>query len=104
METSATQMRKTLAARQNYVSLARTASKLFFVVNDFSLINNMYQFSIESYITLFGKVIDTYQNKATAVNDSLAEKLNAISANHKEEVYKFACRGLFEQDKLLLSI
>jgi len=104
METSSTQMRKTLAARSNYTSLARTASKLFFVVNDFQLINNMYQFSLESYITLFGRVIDAYQNKATAVNDALADKLAAISTIHKSEVYKFACRGLFEQDKLLLSI
>ena len=36
METSTTQMRKTLAARNNYVSLARTAAKLFFVINEFS--------------------------------------------------------------------
>ncbi len=104
METSATQMRKTLAARSNYVSLARIASKLFFVVNDFQLINNMYQFSLESYTTLFGRVIESYQAKATAVNDSLADKLLAISTIHKAEVYKYACRGLFEQDKLLLSI
>ena len=103
METSATQMRKTQAARNNYVSLARTAAKLFFVINEFSQVNNMYQFALDSYIQLFGRVIDAYQAK-TAVNDSLADKLNAISDNHKLEVYKYACRGLFESDKLLLSI
>lgn len=34
--------------------------------------------------------------KATAVNDTLADKLKHILTIHKEEVYKFACRGLFE--------
>ena len=64
----------------------------------------MYQFALDAYIILFGRVIDAYQSKATAVNDSLADKLAAISENHKLEVYKYACRGLFENDKLLLSI
>lgn len=104
METSVTQMRKTQAARNNYVLLARTAAKLFFVINEFSQVNNMYQFALDSYIQLFGRVIDAYQSKATAVNDSLADKLKAISDNHILEVYKYACRGLFESDKLLLSI
>lgn len=42
IETSLVQMRKTFAARENYRLLARIASKLFFVVNDFSLIDHMY--------------------------------------------------------------
>lgn len=103
METSANQMRKTLAARNNYISLAKTASKLFFIINDFSLINNMYQFSLESYIALFQRTIDGYLSKSTAVNDSLNDKLENISTKHKLEVYNYTCRGLFENDKLLLS-
>lgn len=39
-----------------------------------------------------------------AANDSLNDKLLHISEKHKEEIYKYACRGLFENDKLLLSI
>jgi dynein heavy chain len=35
-------MKKTFAARENYRFLARIASKLFFIINDFSLIDNMY--------------------------------------------------------------
>jgi dynein heavy chain len=45
-----------------------------------------------------------YLNKSTAVNDSLGDKLIHIANMHKLEVYKYACRGLFEKDKLLLSI
>ncbi len=36
IENSVTAMKKTLAARENYRSLAKVASKLFFIVNDFS--------------------------------------------------------------------
>lgn len=43
-------MRKTFAARENYRSLARIASKLFFIVNDFSNIDHMYQFALDTYI------------------------------------------------------
>lgn len=43
-------MKKTFAARENYRSLARIASKLFFVLNDFSLIDHMYQFALQNYI------------------------------------------------------
>jgi dynein heavy chain len=34
----------------------------------------------------------------------LDDKLDAISERHKQEVYKYCCRGLFEKDKLLLSL
>jgi dynein heavy chain len=97
-------MKKTLDARNNYVGLARIASKLFFVINAFALIDNMYQFALESYIHLFSNTIMMYLNKSTAVNDSLGDKLIHIANMHKLEVYKYACRGLFEKDKLLLSI
>lgn len=42
MEASTQSMRKALNARNSYTSLAATASRLFFIINDFSLIDNMY--------------------------------------------------------------
>jgi dynein heavy chain len=41
--------------------------------------------------------------KNPGLSDSLQEKLHNISEKHKQEVYRFACRGLFEKDKILLS-
>lgn len=64
-------MKKTFAARENYRSLARLASKLFFIVNDFALIDHMYQFALDSYIQLFGRNIDNYLSKGPSINDSL---------------------------------
>jgi dynein heavy chain len=36
------------------------------------------------------------------LNDSLNDKLDAIADKLKTAIFKYACRGLFEKDKLLL--
>lgn len=71
-------MKKTLDMRSNYIGLASIAAKLFFVINDFSKIDNMYQFSLQSYIQLFQQTIQTYIAKNPNLNDSLQDKLEAI--------------------------
>lgn len=97
-------MRKTLAARENYRRLARVASKIFFIVNAFSQLEHMYQLALDTYISLFATNIQKYLEKNPALSDTLDDKLDAISERHKQEVYKYCCRGLFEKDKLLLSL
>ncbi len=74
---------------------------MFFIINDFALIETMYQFSLDSYIGLFSKTIKEYIEKP-GLNDSLNEKLDAIAEKLKTGIYRYACRGLFEKDKLLL--
>ncbi len=59
--------------------------------------------SLDTYINLFSTNIAKYMEKNPGLSDSLQEKLIAISDRHKQEVYKYACRGFFEKDKLLLS-
>lgn len=49
IESSSVQMRKSLSVRENYRPLAKIASKLFFIINDFSLIDHMYQFALDNY-------------------------------------------------------
>jgi len=83
MESSVTAMRKTLAARENYRPLAKVAAKIFFIVNAFSQLDNMYQMSLESYIHLFAGNITKHLEKNPTLSDSLAEKLEAISERHK---------------------
>ncbi len=97
-------MRKTMAARENYRPLPKLASKLFFILNDFASLDRMYQFSLESYISLFANNISKHLEKNPAMSDSLQDKLESIMVLHKREVYRYACRGLFEKDKILLSL
>jgi dynein heavy chain len=70
IESSIAQMKKINLARENYKKLAKVASKLFFIINDFALIDSMYQFSLDAYIGLFQKTIKEYIEKP-GLNDSL---------------------------------
>lgn len=71
IENSVAAMKKTLAARENYKNLAKVAAKLFFIVNDFSQLNNMYQMSLDSYIYLFSTNITKHMEKNPGLSDSL---------------------------------
>jgi len=101
-ETIANSIKKTMAMRENYRELGARASVLFFALSDLYKIDNMYQFSLESYMALFA---DSVKNRSKAnIADSLQDKLDGIDKAHRENVYSYACRGLFEKDKLLFAV
>ncbi|KAL7754402.1 hypothetical protein RI367_000383 [Sorochytrium milnesiophthora] len=86
------------AAREGYRPSAQRASVLYFVLNDLSNVDPMYQFSLDSYIDLFVKSIAKSRRM-----DVLAERIASLNDYHTYAVYKYACRGLFERDKLLFA-
>jgi dynein heavy chain len=106
IESSNNSMKKTLATRENYRPLAKYASKLFFIINDFASLNIMYQFSLDSYINLFSKSIEKKMDKgsSSSMSDTQIGKLRDIGEYHRYEIFKFACRSFFEKDKLLLAL
>nr|CAD7438227.1 unnamed protein product [Timema bartmani] len=85
-------------AREGYRPSAQRASILFFVLNDMSQIDPMYQFSLDSYISLF--IISTEKSQRSAI---LEERIVFLNEYHTYAVYRNTCRGLFEQHKLLFS-
>ncbi|KAL2735253.1 dynein axonemal heavy chain 2 [Vespula squamosa] len=85
-------------AREEYRSCSRRASILFFVLTDMSLIDPMYQFSLDSYIALFMLSIDKSPKSM-----KLTERIENLNDYHTYALYKNTCRGLFEQHKLLFS-
>jgi dynein heavy chain len=85
-------------ARQGYKPCANRATILFFVLNDIEKIDPMYQFALDAYISLFNISIDKAPKAA-----NLATRIEAINECHTYAVYRYACRGLFEQHKLLFS-
>ena len=76
--------------RENYRSVAQRAALLFFVLQDFSSIDPMYQFSLDSYIDLFLLSIEK-SPKSMKLNDRI-DKLNDF---HTYAVYKYGCRVNF---------
>jgi dynein heavy chain len=85
-------------AREQYRPSASRASVLYFVLNDLSSVDPMYQFSLESYVDVFEKSI-TKSKKS----DEIAQRIEFLNVHHTFAVFKYACRGLFEKDKLLFS-
>ncbi|CAD7700814.1 unnamed protein product [Ostreobium quekettii] len=87
------------AASQQYQPCALRASILYFVLNDLSGIDPMYQFSLDAYNDLFLLSI-----KNSPKNDNLQERIKHLNDYHTYAVYRYTARGLFERHKLLLSL
>lgn len=91
-------MRKINETREQYRQCGRVASILFFVLNDLVKIDPMYQFSLEWYKALFKRSIEESQAH------SAQDRYKGIIKYHTLQVYRQACRSLFEKHKLLLAM
>merc|ERR1719487_1031383 len=89
-------------AREEYIPCGLRAAILFFVLNDLVSVDPMYQFSLEAYVILFKQSIERYAEKNPMVTGE--ERIELLNQYHQKAVYRFACRGLFERHKLLLSL
>nr|XP_012223058.1 PREDICTED: dynein heavy chain 2, axonemal-like [Linepithema humile] len=85
-------------AREGYRPCSKRAAILFFVLNDMSAIDPMYQFSLDAYNALFMLSIDKSPKRT-----NLSERIDSLNEYHTYAVYRNTCRGLFEQHKLLFS-
>eukprot|EP00741_Cyanophora_paradoxa_P024938 tig00000056_g24072.t1 len=86
------------AAREQYRPCAFRSSILFFVLYELSMVDPMYQFSLDAYMELFNLSI-SYSPKS----EEVSERIKNLNEYHTYAVYKYACRGLFERHKLLFA-
>ncbi|GIQ83503.1 dynein heavy chain, partial [Kipferlia bialata] len=85
--------------RSGYKPVAVRASCLFFVLNDMQLVDPMYQYSLQWFISLFGQSISDAPEST-----KLSERLYNLNDFFTYNLYTTVCRSLFEQHKLLFAL
>ncbi|KAL0221591.1 hypothetical protein RCL1_001445 [Eukaryota sp. TZLM3-RCL] len=104
--------------RELFEPIAQAASVLFFCTADLSLIDPMYQYSLEWFSTLFKAALAKSPTKADNKTPQLLylknstkkggltpveHKLTALNKYFTNSLFLNVCRGLFSRDKLLFS-
>lgn len=69
---------------QGYRECATRASILFFVLNDMAQIDPMYQFSLDSYLSLFTSSIEKSKK-----SDVLEDRIRFLNEYHTYAVYRY---------------
>ena len=103
IESNKTLRQRNNLARESFRYVGYIASILYFAIYDLNKINIMYQFSLESYIGHFKAIIEKWNTK-TGIGDGPKERIKVIDQKLRRRIYKFCCTGIFERDKLLLSL
>ncbi|KAM9310019.1 dynein axonemal heavy chain 11 [Pholidichthys leucotaenia] len=87
--------RKINEARELYRPAAERASLLFFILNDLSKINPMYQFSFKSFNTVFNKALECAE-----CNEDVRTRVRSLTEAITYSVFLYTSQALFERDKL----
>ncbi|XP_053164065.1 cytoplasmic dynein 2 heavy chain 1 isoform X1 [Hemicordylus capensis] len=85
--------------RDAYLPLAESASKMYFIISDLSKINNMYRFSLASFLRLFQRAL---QSELDLGNTE--ERIKSLISSLKHMVYEYVCRCLFKADQLMFAL
>ena len=89
-------MRKSInEKREQYRPAATRGSLLYFSIVDMSLVNHMYQTSLDQFQTLFDKSMDVAEKAALA-----SKRVSNITDAMTYTVYRYISRGLYERDKV----
>ncbi len=91
--------------REVFLPLAETGSKLYFVISCLDGINNMYKFSLNSYLSLFQKAL-VKSDKAlkTEKYERPEDKIIGLKQILIALVYNYVSRSLFKADRMMFAM
>jgi dynein heavy chain len=81
-----------------YTNVAWRGSILFFSIQGLSAISEMYEYSLNSYMSVFMNALNSSKK-----DNILDNRLRNITEKLTQLVYDFTCMGIFESHKLLYS-
>ncbi|GBG66219.1 hypothetical protein CBR_g57822 [Chara braunii] len=84
--------------RTRYSPAAKRGAILFFVMSSLSAVNNMYEYSLYSFLAVFRNTLET-SKRDPSLDGRLRNVLDALMY----DVYNYTCLGLFEKHKVMLS-
>ncbi|XP_069727356.1 dynein axonemal heavy chain 10 [Phaenicophaeus curvirostris] len=84
--------------RDGYRPAARRGAILFSVLSEMAFVNIMYQYSLASFLEVFG-----YSLRKSMPSPVLQKRLKNIMDTLTFNTYNYGCTGLFEKHKLLFS-
>ncbi|KAK6729949.1 hypothetical protein RB195_006788 [Necator americanus] len=92
------QLRKELNSQRNaYLSLAESASSLYFVFCDLQLRNHMYNFNVNTIISIFKRVISSCEDNSST---RIATQMRSLQL----AVFYHISRALFKADRLMFAL
>lgn len=85
-------------SRQVYRPVSIRGSMLYFLIDQLSKIDHMYQYSLEAFMVVFNKALE----KAEA-SEVVEKRVENIVDSITETLFSYVSRGLFERHKLIFS-
>ncbi|RXG65468.1 Cytoplasmic dynein 2 heavy chain 1 [Armadillidium vulgare] len=85
--------------RKSYLPLAQAASNLYFVILDLSKQNNMYRFSLTTYLNLFHKAM-----KSPVDGSGTENRIQSLQRTLIDLVFSYISRSLFKADRLMFAL
>ena len=83
-------------ARESYRLQAAEGAMLYFLLTKLCVIDHMYQYSLDSFLTFFVKSV----HKAPA-KDNLHDRVLSLRYSLRISIFTWVSRGLFERHKLI---
>jgi dynein heavy chain 2 len=85
--------------RNKYQEISLHGSNLYFVINDLCKLNNMYRFSLNSFLRLFIQSL-----KTGTISDTSEDRNQLLLARLEKLVYMYVARSLFKSDRITFAL